>query len=135
MQVNVYNSLDFPVTIGNITIEVGHNYIPIEIWSSYSDSPEVAEFVENGSFLINCYQAYSVFENSVDEIKFIDFDNVQSLEKLEYFKKKYDANIILCDIYKEQFKNTHAGKEFSKLNLKAIEKAYNDKAKELKAQA
>lgn len=135
MQINVYNTLSTSITINELVIEPMHNFIPIELWSAYSENEDIKGFVENSVLLVNCYEDYVAFKGAVESIAF-QSRNEMEYENIEYIDNTINelkANITIADIYKEQFKNTSQAKEYASVDTNSILKKLETAKKNIKA--
>lgn len=135
MQINVYNTLSTAITISELVIEPLHNFIPIELWSKYSENEDIKGFVENNTLLVNCYEDYIAFKGAVDSIAFQSRNDqeYQEAEQVDNDINQLKANITIADIYKEQFKNTSQAKEYANIDTASILKKLETAKKNIKA--
>lgn len=117
MVVNVYNKSGVAISIGNLVIENGHNYIPFEQWGAVSNNDSIIDFVKNCSLLINCYQEYVSYKGALD---FFNDNLIQvintckenaDIETLNRISNEIQANQIVLDIFSEQFRNDKETKD------------------------
>lgn len=131
MQVNVYNRLGVNVTINELSIQPMHNYIPMELWAKYSANENIKLLVDNGSLLVNCYEDFQAFKNSLNDLLAIAGEDLAKLDKtaLENCKTRAKSNKIVCDMLKDTFSNLQEAKEYEKIN---VENLLNDIDKAIK---
>lgn len=135
MQINVYNTLSTSITINELVIEPMHNFIPIELWSAYSENTDIKGFVENNTLLVNCYEDYVAFKGAVDIIASLSRNENEYTEakQVDDDISQLKASITIADIYKEQFKNTTQAKEYASIDTNSLIKKLETAKKNIKA--
>lgn len=134
MQINVYNTLSTSITINELVIEPMHNFIPIELWSAYSENADIKGFVENNTLLVNCYEDYVAFKGAVDTIALYSRNETEYTEakQVDEAISQLKASITIADIYKEQFKATSQAKEYANIDTNSILKKLETAKKNIK---
>ena len=82
--INVYNNTQSPITIDYIVLEVGHNYIAPLQWAQISAKDDVGEMQGKGMILVNNYNDYVSYKNSVETLFLIvtDYSIIERLKTL-----------------------------------------------------
>lgn len=116
MFVNVYNKSGFAINVGNLVIEVGHNFIPFEQWGAVSNDTSIVSLIQNCSLLVGNYQEYIAYkgalvyfgEHLTQSIQYCK-DNAD-LELINKISTEIEANKIVLEIFEEQFENDNETK-------------------------
>lgn len=111
MIVNVFNKSGVVISVGNLVIEVGHNYIPFEQWGAVSNDTSIVSLIQNCSLIVGNYQEYISYKGALDYFGERLTQNIQScknradLEALNKISTEIQANQIVLEIFAEQFAN------------------------------
>lgn len=111
MIVNVYNKSGVAISIGNLVIEVGHNFIPFEQWGAASNDTSIVSLIQNCSLLVGNYQEYISYKGALDYFSDSLIQNIQSckdnadLETINKISTEIESNQIILEIFAEQFEN------------------------------
>lgn len=111
MIVNVFNKSGVAISVGNLVIEVGHNFIPFEQWGAVSNNPSIVSLIQNCSLLVGNYQEYISYKGALDYFGESLTQKIQSckdradLEMLNKISTEIEANQIVLEIFAGQFAN------------------------------
>lgn len=111
MIVNVYNKSGVVISVGNLVIEVGHNFIPFEHWGKVSNDTSIVSLIQNCSLLVGNYQEYIAYKGALDYFGEPLTQNIQyckdkaDLETLNKISTEIEANQIVLEIFADQFIN------------------------------
>lgn len=111
MIVNVFNKSGVAISVGNLVIEVGHNFIPFEQWGAVSNNTSIVSLIQNCSLLVGNYQEYISYKGALDYFGEPLTQNIQycknnaDLEALNKISTEIQANQIVLEIFAEQFAN------------------------------
>lgn len=111
MIVNVYNKSGVVISVGNLVIEVGHNFIPFEHWGKVSNDTSIVSLIQNCSLLVGNYQEYIAYKGALDYFGELLTKNIQyckdkaDLEMLNKISTEIEANQIVLEIFADQFIN------------------------------
>lgn len=111
MIVNVYNKSGVVISVGNLVIEVGHNFIPFEHWGKVSNDTSIVSLIQNCSLLVGNYQEYIAYKGALDYFGEPLTKNIQyckdkaDLEMLNKISTEIEANQIVLEIFADQFIN------------------------------
>lgn len=111
MIVNVFNKSGVAINVGNLVIEVGHNYIPFEQWGAVSNNASIVSLIQNCSLIVGNYQEYISYKGALDYFGESLTKNIQyckdraNLEELNKISTEIQANQIVLEIFAEQFAN------------------------------
>lgn len=111
MIVNVYNKSGVVISVGNLVIEVGHNFIPFEQWGKVSNDTSIVSLIQNCSLLVGNYQEYVAYKGALDYFSDSLTQNIQYckddavLERLNEISTEIEANKIVLELFAEQFIN------------------------------
>lgn len=111
MIVNVYNKSGVVISVGNLVIEVGHNFIPFEHWGKVSNDTSIVSLIQNCSLLVGNYQEYIAYKGALDYFGEPLTHNIQhckdraDLEMLNEISTEIEANQIVLEIFADQFIN------------------------------
>lgn len=111
MIVNVFNKSGVAISVGNLVIEVGHNFIPFEQWGAVSNNTSIVSLIQNCSLLVGNYQEYISYKGALDYFGESLTQNIQyckdkaDLETLNKISTEIQANQIVLEIFAEQFAN------------------------------
>lgn len=111
MIVNVFNKSGVAISVGNLVIEVGHNFIPFEQWGAVSNDTSIVSLIQNCSLLVGNYQEYISYKGALDYFGESLTQNIQysknnaDLKELDKISTEIQANQIVLEIFAEQFAN------------------------------
>lgn len=111
MIVNVFNKSGVAISVGNLVIEVGHNYIPFEQWGAVSNNASIVSLIQNCSLIVGNYQEYISYKGALDYFGESLTKSIQyckdraNLEELNKISTEIQANQIVLEIFAEQFAN------------------------------
>lgn len=111
MTVNVYNKSGVAISVGNLVIEVGHNFIPFQQWGKVSNDTSIVSLIQNCSLLVGNYQEYIAYKGALDYFGEPLTQNIQyckdkaDLETLNKISTEIESNQIVLEIFAEQFAN------------------------------
>lgn len=111
MIVNVFNKSGVAISVGNLVIEVGHNFIPFEQWGAVSNNTSIVSLIQNCSLLVGNYQEYIAYKGALDYFGEPLTQNIQyckdkaDLEMLNKISTEIQANQIVLEIFADQFAN------------------------------
>lgn len=111
MIVNVFNKSGVAISVGNLVIEVGHNFIPFEQWGAVSNDTSIVSLIQNCSLLVGNYQEYISYKGALDYFGEPLTQNIQSckdradLETLNKISTEIEANQIVLETFAGQFAN------------------------------
>ena len=111
MIVNVYNKSGVAISVGNLVIEVGHNFIPFEQWGKVSNDTSIVALIQNCSLLVGNYQEYLAYKGALNYFSESLPLNIQhckdnaNLEELNNLSTEIESNQIILEVFAEQFEN------------------------------
>ena len=138
MIVNVFNKSGVAISVGNLVIEVGHNFIPFEQWGAVSNDTSIVSLIQNCSLFVGNYQEYIAYKGALDYFGEHLTQNIQSckdradLETLNRISTEIEANQIVLEIFAEQFANDSETKNaYANLDIQKYIDEVNKVRKEL----
>ena len=138
MIVNVFNKSGVAISVGNLVIEVGHNFIPFEQWGAVSNDTSIVSLIQNCSLFVGNYQEYVSYKGALDYFGEHLTQNIQSckdradLETLNRISTEIEANQIVLEIFAEQFANDSETKNaYANLDIQKYIDEVNKVRKEL----
>ena len=111
MIVNVFNKSGVAISVGNLVIEVGHNFIPFEQWGAVSNDTSIVSLIQSCSLLVGNYQEYIAYKGALDYFGEPLTKNIQyckdnaDLKELDKISTEIESNQIVLEIFAEQFAN------------------------------
>ena len=124
MIVNVFNKSGVAISVGNLVIEVGHNFIPFEQWGAVSNDTSIISLIQNCSLIVGNYQEYIAYKGALDYFGEPLTQNIQyckdnaDLETLNKISTEIEANQIVLEIFAEQFANdSETKKAYTSLDI------------------
>ena len=138
MIVNVFNKSGVAISVGNLVIEVGHNFIPFEQWGAVSNDTSIVSLIQNCRLFVGNYQEYVSYKGALDYFGEHLTQNIQSckdradLETLNRISTEIEANQIVLEIFAEQFANDSETKNaYANLDIQKYIDEVNKVRKEL----